>query len=724
MNELGSLLQDLDGGPAMIAAAPVIGPQTDNQLAQVRLGIAASLYTALRSKHPETAAHALRVAMSGSAWSIAMGLTDQQRDVVEVAALLHDVGIISVPDRILFKAGPLDDDESRIVEASRRIGVEILRSACADTVILEIVENTGAWYDGLRRGYRFAGEQIPLGARMLSILEAFDAMTNARVYREAMSQERALRELFQASGSQFDPELVKRFSELQSLDQSQLRLAVAQRWLHRLDPEAVNATWEWNPAPSAPRADDPAALFQCRLLDNMHDAVVFVDSALRIALWNHGTERLTGIAGPSMQQRHWSPAILSMRNEKGQPMNEDDCPVQSTIRSGVQSLRRLTVCGRNGRPLSVDTHCIPVVADDGAALGAVLLLHDASSETSLEERCQSLHEKATKDPLTQVANRAEFDKVHEAFINHHRESHVPCSLMICDIDLFKKVNDVYGHQAGDDAIKALATLLKNSCRPGDLVARYGGEEFVMLFADCDNAAAARRAEQIRKTLSQICHPRMDGRSITASFGVTEVQPGDTAETMLRRSDRALLMAKGKGRNVVVQLGSGPCDEPAGDSAPRSDAPKGNLAVALEQNMTTPVPMKVAVEKLRGFVADHRASIEQVDGSRVRIAIAHGGDRVRRSSDRPVTFVLDLQFQEEHFSKNESREGSGYARTKIHAVIAPQKSRDRRRADLHDRAREVLASFRSYLIAVADAAPSPARASEQPKPSFLSRLFGG
>ena len=244
----------------------------------------------------------------------------------------------------------------------------------------------------------------------------------------------------------------------------------------------------------------------------------------------------------------------------------------------------------------------------------------------------------------------------------------------------------------------------------------------MLFADCDTATAFRRSEQIRKSLGQICHSRMEGRSITASFGVTEVQPGDTAETMLRRSDRALLMAKAKGRNMVVQLGSGTDGEPRSETAGEGAAPDGPT-LALEQNMTTPVPMKVAVEKLRGFVADHRASIETVDGSRVKIVIAHGGNRLRRSGDRPVTFVLDLRFEEEQFLKAESRSGLGYAKTKIHALISPQKNRDRRRADMQDRAREVLASFRSYLIATADAAPSPAKGGPASKPGPFAWLFG-
>ena len=159
-----------------------------------------------------------------------------------------------------------------------------------------------------------------------------------------------------------------------------------------------------------------------------------------------------------------------MSDEKGRPIGEADCPVHTAIGCGVQSLRRLTILGRGGRPVAVDTHAIPVIADDGITQGAILLLHDASSETSLEQRCQSLHEKATKDPLTQVANRAEFDRVHAMFIAAHQQQQVPCSLLMCDLDRFKLVNDTYGHQAGDEAIKSLAALAEERLPAG----RSGG----------------------------------------------------------------------------------------------------------------------------------------------------------------------------------------------------------------------------------------------------------
>lgn len=708
LSELGTLLDELEhvaakpSDPASLDRASAVCSETDNQLVQVRLGIAGSLYTALRLKHAATASHGLRVALSSSAWAVEMGLSEKQRDAIEVAALLHDIGMIGVPDHILLKPGKLESKEIHVIHRARAMSLEVLRSACTEEAILEIVEHTGAWYDGFKPEGRLTGKQIPLGSRMIAIAEAFDAMTTDQVFRPALSLERAVHELFECAGTQFDPELVKQFVELHSRDQSRLRQEVAARWLQSLDPETVNSYWQIGGAPPPVETASPDAMFQARLLDNMHDAVAFVDARLRVMQWNHGAERLTGITSNSVLDRQWLPSLLNVRNERGERVTEDDCPVICAIRSGVQSLRRLTISGRTGRAVSVDSHAIPVLAHDGSTLGVVLLLHDASPETSLEERCQSLHEKATKDPLTQIANRAEFDRVHEAFITTHQEQQVPCSLIICDLDHFKQVNDTYGHQAGDEVIKNLARLLRNACRPGDLVARYGGEEFVMLCADCDNSTSTRRAEEIRRTLSQTPEPKIENRSVTASFGVTEIQPGDTAETMLRRADRALLMAKAKGRNQVVQLGMGSNSDQAVRRKGWFWTERARPASVLEQDLVTPVPIAMTIEKLRGFVADHRAKIIAIDGNRVRLEIDDQPGPTRRRSDRSVTFVVDLRLEEDAPARTDA---SAISRTRIHVTISPRKNRDRRRADMADRAREVLCSLRSYLMATAETAPT-------------------
>jgi diguanylate cyclase (GGDEF)-like protein/PAS domain S-box-containing protein len=705
MAELGALLKELDSiapGGQPLALTPE--ESCDDHLAKRRLGIAGSLFAALQCKHAATANHAIRVALTCSAWATRLDFDERQREQLELTALLHDIGIIGTPDHILLKPTPLDNEEAAIMARARAMSLEILRRSCTSTEILSVVENIGTWYDGSRGYSALTGEQIPQAARMIAIAEAFDAMINDHVYRPALSQERAMAELFRCAGSQFDPILVRQFVEMLESDRVQLRKQVASRWLLSLDPQAADAYWDTAAAPALGECTPgEVSLFEAKLLDNMYDAIIFVNSQGRIVQWNHGAERLTGIAGASIRHQRWHPDILKLSDEKNRVISETECPVLAAITSGAQSLRRLTVWGRNGRSVVVDTHVIPVIGDDGKTQGAILLLHDVSSETSLEQRCQSLADKASRDSLTQVANRAEFDRVHTMFVTAHQQQMVPCSLLMCDLDRFKLVNDTYGHQAGDEAIKSLAALLKGASHPGDLVARYGGEEFVMLLADCDNTTASRRAEQIRLALSQVPQGRMNGRSITVSFGVTEIQPGDTAETMLRRADRALLIAKENGRNQVVQLGSGlnsAPDQPNDDRLPANRIGDGGMVI--QQSLVTPVPAKMAIEKLRGFVADHEANILIIDGNHIRLEIAEKCDsHLRRFTDRPVTFELDLRFEEQRMRRDSDKgevNTGGVLQTRIFVGISPRKSRDRRRADVGERAQQVLVSFRSYLMA--------------------------
>ena len=703
---LDSLLDELQELTQTAPVEPIVDKMVDNQLVQVRLGIASSLFTALRYRHAPAAAHALRVALTCSAWCRQMELADEQQDKIEIAALLHDLGVIGVPDSILRNPGMLEVDEATIIEHSRHMNVEILRASCADPEILAIIENVPARYDGMRPGYQNSGKAIPLGSRIIAIAESYDAMTNEQTFRPALSQESAIAELYACAESQFDPELVQLFSDFCQQDQAALREEAGRRWLQTLNPHMVDHYWRLHHAPVPTETLDRKRAFETRLLDNMHDAVVFVDDNLTIQLWNAGAERMTGILGRSICHRHWLPELLNLRDEKGNLIEIEDCPVACAIRSGVQSLRRLAIWGRNGRPVPVDAHVIPVIDDNGENKGAILVLHDASSEISLEQRCQNLHAKATRDPLTNVANRAEFDRVFEMFVTAHLQRRLPCSLAICDLDHFKSVNDNYGHQAGDEVIKSLATILKNSCRPGDLAARYGGEEFVLLCTDCDNAAAARRAEEVRYAMARVVHESLGGRHVTASFGVTEIQPGDTPETMLRRADRALLMAKAKGRNIVVQLGSGSRSSSLG-----RDLSSGLSGIAdgrpwIEQELHTVAPMSVAVEKLRGFIADHCARILDAENRRVSLQVEHR--RVghgRRRSDRPLTFVLDMELSDESSNADPLGKASGPAGTKpkttgtrIRVLISPQTKRNRRSEDVSSRAREVLISLRSYLMA--------------------------
>lgn len=716
LTALSSLLADLDDVQAPAGAKVAIEHQ--NRLAQVRLGIASSLFHALRAKHAPTAAHCLRVALGCSSWTLQMELSEQQRDEVEVAALLHDIGKIGVADSILLKAGKLTAEEIQLVDRHRQMGSEILNPCCDSPNIPEIVYYVDAHFNGAKPGFDRQGDELPLGSRMIAIVDAFDAMTTDRVYRRAMSRERAVAELFDCAGRQFDPQLVKSFGLLLGGDQGRLNRATAGRWLQQLNPDASNAFWRLNEVACTTAAASPEDMYHQKLLDSMHDAVVFVDIGLKIVRWNRAAERLTGVKAASIQQQRWSPELIDLCDESGIRITSSNCPLSQAVEAGVQTVRRLSVRGRSGTRLWVDAHLIPVVASDGARHGVTLLLHDVSSEATLERRVQTLHQKATRDPLTQVANRAEFDRALRHFVETHLELALPCSLIICDLDHFKRINDTYGHQAGDEVLVSFAALLKGYCREGDLVARYGGEEFVMLCADCDNTTSTMRADEIRRELSNTPHSTLGGQCISASFGVTELQAGDTPETMLRRADRALLKAKDGGRNRVVQLGTGMSEQ----SPPprrvswfswfRSAAPDELVDARLE----TAVPLNVAAEKLKGFVADHHAEITTVDENQIALKIdAQHTPLTRRASDRPVPFLVTLVFQERR-SETQGRPEGTQTRTMIHVTIRPKRQRDRRRSDVVQRARHLLHSLKSYMMATETTNPSQ-------QADGIKRVFG-
>lgn len=720
LDELGKLLNRLEPTPAADRTQPAVAEAVyENHLAQVRLGIASSLYVALRCKHAATASHSLRVAMGCSAWAIALELADEERDALEAAALLHDIGKIGVPDSILLKPSALTAEEHALMDRHRRMGLGILESCCASQRVLDIVRYAPAWYDGSQMNSDRQGTDLPLPARMLAIVDAFDSMTTAQVYRPAMARERAIKELCDFAGTQFDPDLVVHFAHLHTTDHQKLDDRVARRWLQQLDPETSHGWWQAGLPQTIGPAIDHYTLFPQKLLDNMYDGVIFLDSTLQVMLWNRGAERLTGINGSSMLQRPFTPSALHLRDERSVPFLDEECPIAVTVRSGVQSLRRMMLRGRGGKDVTVDIHTIPVVGPDGSVHGASLLLHDASGQASLEERCLSLHEKATRDPLTQLANRAELDRMNPVFVEAHIERHLPCSAIMCDIDMFKQVNDTYGHPAGDEVIRSFAQVLKSSCRTGDFAARYGGEEFVLLCADCDNAGAAARAEQLRAAFSQLQQPALGGRRCTASFGVTELQPGDNPQTLLNRADRALLLAKEGGRNMVVQLGSG-MEPPAYESRRRwwfwQQSPGGVLA---QSQLVTNVPLNIAVEKLRGFVSDHRAEIVSINGHHVQL-IVHTGrlGMFRRQTDRPLPLIVDLNFEEEPESPSaEGKENRIRSQTRIHLSVRTKRQRDRRRASVVEQAKQVVAGLRSYLMATEVTAEVTPEVPEMPKKSI-------
>lgn len=191
------------------------------------------------------------------------------------------------------------------------------------------------------------------------------------------------------------------------------------------------------------------------------------------------------------------------------------------------------------------------------------------TEMALRQANKKLKVQATRDGLTGVANRRKFESELKREWQRLQRERQPLSLILCDVDHFKKYNDTYGHQAGDKCLSYVAAALQRAVkRPADLVARYGGEEFAVLLSDTSLAGAERIAGDLRRAVENLGIPHAGspiGTGVTISLGVCTLVPSpqSSVEALLRKADEALYNAKNAGRNRAIAIGStAPCAEEA------------------------------------------------------------------------------------------------------------------------------------------------------------------
>lgn len=174
---------------------------------------------------------------------------------------------------------------------------------------------------------------------------------------------------------------------------------------------------------------------------------------------------------------------------------------------------------------------------------------------SLRTNLQAAEVRGMKDPLTNVGNRRCFDETLRKELAVAAESGEPVSLIMCDIDHFKKVNDEHGHAVGDEVLKMFAAVIQQTVRDGDTAARFGGEEFAIILPGTPQSGALALAERIRsrfeaKRLTIRSSNKMLGQ-LTASFGVAERRNTEAGSDLIERADKKLYEAKNSGRNRVA-----------------------------------------------------------------------------------------------------------------------------------------------------------------------------
>jgi diguanylate cyclase (GGDEF)-like protein/PAS domain S-box-containing protein len=292
--------------------------------------------------------------------------------------------------------------------------------------------------------------------------------------------------------------------------------------------------------------------FYQSLIDEMSDGVYFVDRTRTITFWSRGAERLTGYEAEAVVGRKCHDGILNHVDDDGRPLCGARCPLKATILDGRPRDTHVWLHHADGHRQPVWVRAAPIRDTGGKITGAVEVFSDDTAISLARSKVAELERMALADPLTGLGNRRYLMAELAGRCRDFVENGWGFGVLFVDIDRFKRVNDEYGHDAGDDGLKMVARTLSYALRGGEVLARYGGEEFVVLVPQADHAMLAATAELLRRLVASsrlVVHRREI--PLTVSIGATVVMPGDDPETLLRRADALLYAAKDAGRDQVA-----------------------------------------------------------------------------------------------------------------------------------------------------------------------------
>lgn len=514
--------------------------------------IARRLLSVLHHRDAPTVDHSRRVAMISVGIAEMLGWNARERSLLEVAALVHDIGKIGVPDHILLKPGKLSSGEYDLIVKYHRVAVSIFQACRADR---EFVQMLSQLHDQYAVSEDQINGEVHLGARILAVADAYDSLSTHKSFRRGHSHEEVMSLLNEQSGTRFDGNIVRALA----------------RWYEREGKSVLRSDDESGQQTRSPSTDEQCAevhLFGCifgclNLIESTYDGLCIVNRDQQLVVWNAGAEQLFGKPADEMLGKVHSPQLLPSKPvDETASAAEASSAVAAVLVDGEIRVSKRMVQRADESWIEVEVETIPLNDLQGLC-GAAEIYYDKSSSGNKSHEFRELKLQASRDALTGVANRGRLETQLEKMLEELKQTDgaFPVSVIFLDVDHFKSVNDTYGHAVGDRVLVELARLLQHETYSGELVGRYGGEEFVLLCPDTAQDDAVRRAERLRQAIAASDIGGMEDRKITSSFGVGEVHLNDTVHLAFERADKCLYEAKQTGRNKVCWPG---CNEPEGE----------------------------------------------------------------------------------------------------------------------------------------------------------------
>jgi diguanylate cyclase (GGDEF)-like protein/PAS domain S-box-containing protein len=282
------------------------------------------------------------------------------------------------------------------------------------------------------------------------------------------------------------------------------------------------------------------------ILNHAGDAIVITDGSGNIIFWNPTAERMFGYKAAEAAGKRLQGLII--REDLRESFIDY---IRRFLKDAEESpqIRKMELEAkkRDGRSIEVELSLSAVKIND--KWHAIGILRDIT-ERKRNERLLFLQ--AITDPLTGIYNRRYFIQMLENELKRFRRTGKTFSIIIFDLDHFKKINDNFGHVVGDVTLKKVADVVKRRIRKTDFFARWGGEEFIILLPETPLESAVTLAEELKEKLESAIFPKVG--KITASFGVTSSRTEDNVDAIISRADELLYKAKASGRNCVISEG--------------------------------------------------------------------------------------------------------------------------------------------------------------------------
>jgi diguanylate cyclase (GGDEF)-like protein/putative nucleotidyltransferase with HDIG domain len=571
------------------------------ELAELHLSTVEALALAIDAKDQTATAHIRRVQRYAAAVAEAVGMPPAEVQGVRTAALLHDIGKLAIPEHILSKPGPLTEEEFRKVQIHPQIGAEIIAAVPFPYPVAPLILAHHERWD--RNGYphRLQGEQIPLGARILTVVDYFDALTSDRPYHAAMSDAEAVATIRAEASAALDPAIVALFVEMLP----DLRAEASRR------PELTRhfsfaGVGRRRGAAAGGNAGGETTVFEeiahahreiYALYDiaqsmgtglGVADTMALIASKLRhvvpfsscaLFFYDANTETFTCRFATGVDAELLRPLVITQGDgvvgwvgANRRPLLNAR-PTADFEAAGVAcdtTLRSALVC-----PLAVRDRLVGTLAVYSTGLVAFTENHRRLLDRVSEQAAgvisnalvfeQAKHDSLT-DPLTGLPNaRFMFGHLPREFARAARlKSEV--SVLVMDLDDFKSINDRFGHPVGDRALRDVARAMRGAIRPYDSCVRYAGDEFVIVLSGCGPSAADIKRLELQQVLDELHFEAMPGhvRALGGSFGMASFPTdGDTYEALLATADRRMYEDKARRKLAHEAAVVSTMDDPAG-----------------------------------------------------------------------------------------------------------------------------------------------------------------